>query len=126
MKYTPICPICHQPIMQGGVFLHEAPYLLLCDSCGIRFWTCISCEFAQKCAFQENPDHLPPVVMQTVRQGGMIIQQQVMNPNLVNETCRAGCRCWNAEAQVCMKQALMTCENHHLASIYQQPSEQPQ
>ena len=126
MKYTPICPICHKPITQGGVFLHEAPHLLLCDSCGIRFWTCISCEHGETCAFRDNPQGLPPVIMQTVRQGNMLIQQQVMNPELVNHTCKAGCKCWNTETETCCKQTINACENHQLASIYQEPSEQPQ
>lgn len=127
MKYPPICPMCGQPIQQGGVFLHEAPHLLLCDNCGLNFWTCLSCKFSEKkCEFLANPNHLPPIITKTIRQGNMILQQQMMNPDLINETCKAGCRCWNAETETCLKQALHSCDRHELAAIYQQQEAQPQ
>ena len=115
---TPICPLCGQPITSGGVYLNEYPYLFLCNDCGVRFWTCISCKHGKTCALQENPHNLPPVVLKTFQQGNMVIQQQVINPDLVNETCRAGCRCWNEETHTCLKMALHACELHELAPIF--------
>ena len=126
MNYTPTCPICGQPIQQGGIFLHEAPYLLLCNNCGPQFWTCFSCAFNEKCEFQANPNNLPPVVMKTIQRGNMVVQQQVINPDLINETCKAGCRCWNVETETCLKQVLNSCDQHELATIYQQQEAQPQ
>ena len=118
MSTPPICPVCHQPITTGGVFLHEAPHLLLCDNCGINFWTCFTCKYGEKCAFQDNPAHLPQFVLQTVQQGNMVIQQQIMNPALVNSTCKAGCKCWNTEAQTCLKLTIHACEQHELDEVY--------
>ena len=115
-KYIPTCQVCGNPVPQGGTFQQSPPYLFLCDQCASQFWTCFSCTHGEKCGFQENPDGILQVVMQTVRQGNMVLQQQVMNPELVARTCQAGCHCYIDGN--CLKHTLGSCERYELAASY--------
>jgi hypothetical protein len=35
--------------------------------------------------------------MKEIRQGNMIAQQQVQNPERIRQTCQKGCKCWDEE-----------------------------
>ena len=113
-----ICQICGKDVDKDAVFLNEAPHYTLCPECAKAFWTCSTCSYGKNCKLQENPDHIPQVVNQVVRQGGMVIQQQVVNPELIKRTCQAGCRCYHAESGTCFKQNLGNCPQHELDAIY--------
>ncbi len=70
---------------------------LLCEQCYSVLDTCQSCGAAQSCAFETDPSSLPKVVMRQVRQGNMVMQTQVRNPDREEITCKKGCKCYNEE-----------------------------
>jgi len=113
-----ICQVCGKDVDKDAVFQNDPPYYTLCPQCAQAFWTCSTCSHVKNCKLQENPDHIPQVVNQVVRQGGMVIQQQVVNPELIKRTCQAGCHCYHAESQTCFKQNLGICPQHELDAIY--------
>lgn len=111
-----ICPICKRQIDKGGIYLNEAPHLLLCEDCGTHFWTCATCDISRRCLVQENSKHIQPYIMQTVQQGNMIIQQQIPNPELTKQYCEEdGCQCWHSDSKTCCRQQIGVCVNHKLA-----------
>lgn len=126
-----ICKVCGRQVEQGGIIQNDPPYFFLCDSCGQQFYSCFSCEHGQHCGFQEDQS-TPDVVMQTFQQGNMLVQQQVLNPDKIKIYCEeGGCPCWHAASSTCcrMRQGELRahgCANYALATVYQQPSEQPQ
>lgn len=92
------CSICGGPILDRGI-LEE-------DKNGVWHEMCMQCANAERCqtcihsycAFQQDthcPE--PPMVMKQMRQGNMVVQQQVMNPKRVEATCRQGCPCFNED-----------------------------
>lgn len=105
------CPVCGRQFDTGGIIQLDEPHYLLCDNCGVQFYTCFSCANARKCAFQENPNHLPPVINKVVQQGNMRMQTQAPNPDLIAETCQAGCPCWFDQ---CCKTNGASCVNYAL------------
>jgi hypothetical protein len=109
------CPLCGRAFESGGIYLNEAPHLLLCNECGTRFWTCATCDTSRRCLVQENPKHIQPVIFQTIQQGNMVIQQQVPNPELTKQYCEVECQCWHSDSKTCCRQQLSVCVNHKLA-----------
>lgn len=77
---------------------------LLCEQCYNILDTCQSCGAAQSCAFETDPSLLPKVVMRQVRQGNMVMQTQVRNPDREEITCKKGCKCYNNDFG-CQRQA---------------------
>ena len=59
-------------------------------------------------------DGLPQMVMKTIQQGIMIVQQQVPNPKRIEKYCKV-CNCWDDEYG-CFKQgngrSIPTCRNY--------------
>lgn len=76
---------------------------LLCPTCYSALDTCQSCEQAGTCAFQSDPSPIPPYVMKTVKQGNMIAQTQVQNPERIKATCEAKCKCYDPN-EGCMRE----------------------
>ena len=111
------CKICGKNIDANAVFQYQEPYYTLCPECARNFYTCLSCAQGLICKFKENPDHLQPVIVQTIRQGNMIVQQQTINPELVARTCKAGCKCWHEESKTCLRQCGV-CIQYELAPEY--------
>ena len=81
-----------------------------CVRCFNLFGTCAMCVHAEICPFETDPSPLPKVVVVQEQRGNMRIQQQIMNPERVNETCRKSCPCFSEEF-ACLKQN-GTCSNY--------------
>lgn len=93
-----ICSICGSPIIGTVYFEHDdnMNWYKECMNC-VQATPCQTC-IHQYCAFQEDT-HCPEphTVMRQMRQGNMIVQQQVINPKRVEATCRQGCPCFNED-----------------------------
>jgi hypothetical protein len=97
------CELCHKPTLQTLCFPAEGGYHFLCQDCFRLLSTCRMCASGKYCAFEADTT-LPKQVMQTVRQGHMVMQTQVRNPELVNKTCKAGCKCYDNAGQYCRRE----------------------
>ena len=93
------CAICGRPIYNINLLLDvqedgSVRYIHL--ACGKALNTCATCANLQVCEFDTNPDPTPKVVMQTVRQGNMVMQTQVRNPSRVEKFCKE-CSCFSPD-----------------------------
>ena len=109
-----ICEICGNHLLNYQVFLspgQQSPYHITCENCSKAINSCNTCRNANICKFdQDNTIPEPAYVMQQVRQGPAIIQQQVKNPKRINLTCATGCSCYvNGE---CIKSNGNSCEKY--------------
>ena len=93
------CNNCGNIILDGGILYKskEENYLIICSQCSSQRGTCATCVEANKCDFETNPSSLPKIIMKEIRQGNMIAQQQIRNPERIRQTCQNGCSCWNEE-----------------------------
>lgn len=91
-----ICRICGQSILASATY-DSVAFLTFCPTCSAKYGTCELCKNAVTCAFEEDPNPLPKVIMKTFKQGNMVIQQQVQNPERIAETCGKLCHCYSEE-----------------------------
>lgn len=68
-----------------------------CGKCAENATTCGGCLNGNECSFETDPSPIPKVVVKTIRQGPMIQQTQVRNPDRIAITCKLNCHCWNGE-----------------------------
>lgn len=66
----------------------------------------------------EKDNTLPHIVTKVVRQGPMTMQTQVLNPQLVDKYCRAGCLCFDGNN--CVRQTIQSCQNYKLIVLKHQ------
>jgi hypothetical protein len=92
---------------------------LVCMNCYQQFYTCRMCEMGHLCEFETNPSPSPKVVFQTIRQGPMVIQHQVKNPQRVEQFCHK-CLCWNTEKGYCGKEDGWCKKYHELRPPYRE------
>ena len=112
------CGICGSPMLEKSILdvdkngdWHE-----MCAKCA-HAPHCLTCIHSY-CAFQQDTNcQEPPMVMRQMRQGNMIVQQQVMNPKRVEATCRQGCPCFNEDGlddgSFCKRQDECGCEKYY-------------
>ena len=98
------CENCGNLLLELGIlFTHKGGYIEICNDCKRQRGTCKSCIELDTCDFETNPSSLPKYVMKEIRQGNMIAQQQIPNPERIRQTCQNGCKCWDEELG-CLKQ----------------------
>lgn len=95
------CEICGKHMGSESAIVDSETAKLICDNCATETGTCKTCKHTE-CKLKNNDLGLPIYVMETIRQGNMVMQQQVINPELIEKTCKAGCKCWFNET--CCKQ----------------------
>jgi hypothetical protein len=93
-----ICDMCGSAMLEKAILEMDknGEWHQMCGKCASApaCQTCIH----QYCAFQQDTNcQEPPMVMRQIRQGNMVVQQQVMNPKRVEATCRQGCPCFNED-----------------------------
>lgn len=99
------CDICGQFIIIDSIIdMEDGKFYEVCQNCASRFNTCHICDKAAYCDFMENPSPIPKAVMKQVRQGSMVMQTQVRNPERIKITCENGCSCWNKEEKYCCRE----------------------
>lgn len=104
------CDICHRQIHHTEVIYDSKSNKIVCSDCCNRLSTCDNCHNGNICLFETDPSPLPKQVQKQIRQGNMIGQTIIKNPDRVRETCMKGCPCWDAETESCNKQ-LRYCAN---------------
>ena len=119
-KYVFTCDICKTeniPMKYAILEFDETGehYLrTVCSRCNSLRGTCGRCAYGDDCAFFQEEDGLPQMVMKTIQQGIMIVQQQVPNPERIEKYCKV-CNCWDDEYG-CFKQgnrhSIPTCRNY--------------
>lgn len=108
------CEICGGFIIDNSnSFLtmgNDNEYHELCGRCVSAIGYCSLCSYGRVCRFETDPNPLPKAIPIQQRQGNMIIQQLVKNPERIKATCGDGCRCWQNEQ--CQKEN-GCCKNFH-------------
>lgn len=104
------CDICHRQIHHTEVIYDSKSNKIVCSDCCNRLSTCDNCHNGNICLFETDPSPLPKQIQKQIRQGNMIGQTIIKNPDRVRETCMKGCPCWDTETESCNKQ-LRYCAN---------------
>mgnify|MGYP007025963590 CR=1 FL=1 len=104
------CDICHRQILHSEVIYDSKTNKIVCSNCCDRLSSCDNCNHGHICLFETDPSTLPKQVQKQFRQGNMIGQTIVKNPDRIAITCKKGCPCWNAETEDCNK-PLHYCSN---------------
>lgn len=104
------CDICHRQIHHTEVIYDSKSNKIVCSDCCNRLSTCDNCHNGNICLFETDPSPLPKQIQKQIRQGNMIGQTIIKNPDRVLITCKKGCPCWDAETESCNKQ-LRYCAN---------------
>lgn len=93
-----VCKVCGRPCPRDAIICTEPTVYVLCKHCYSFVGTCAFCSESKKlCAFETDSSPIPKQVQQTIRQGNMVMQTVVNNPERVRVTCQNGCKCWNEE-----------------------------
>lgn len=101
------CDYCGNP---ASSIINEDNLKCMCAQCFSMTKTCAMCVEGGKCAFETDPSPLPKQVQKTIRQGNMVLQTVVKNPDRIRETCQFGCICFHEEFG-CLKEN-GTCGNY--------------
>ena len=101
------CSYCGNP---DAPVVNQEGTEFYCLRCKDLFGTCAMCVNAEICPFQTSDIDIPPIVMQTIRQGPVTMQQQIKNPDRIRETCQKLCPCFHEEF-ACLKEN-GTCGNY--------------
>lgn len=104
------CDICHRQIHHTEVIYDSKSNKIVCSDCCNRLSTCDNCHNGPVCLFETDPSPLPKQIQKQIRQGNMIGQTIIKNPDRILITCQKGCPCWDAETESCNKQ-LRYCAN---------------
>ena len=96
------CAFCGRPNAKI-ITPDDKRHYLMCIQCYQAFNTCQACVNGSVCDFETNPSPLPKQIPQEIRQGNMIIQTTVPNPERVKLTC-FNCKCFNEDELLCCKQ----------------------
>lgn len=102
------CGECHKPLQNlatDGVIAisrNGKKSKLLCASCLAALNSCARCKNYTTCSFQSYTGPEPKIVNKTIRQGNMVMQTQIPNPEVVDKTC-GKCLC-NYPDLGCMRQ----------------------
>lgn len=112
------CDICGKSMIEKSILERDENGIWheICPQCA-NAPLCRNC-IQSYCAFQQDINCKEPLmVMRQMRQGNMIVQQQVMNPKRVEATCRQGCPCFNEDGlddgSFCRRQDECGCEKYH-------------
>ena len=111
MRSYDTCACCDQPILDGGVF-DNVTKRLFCSKCGQQLGMCVTCKRRNECKFETDPNTVPKMIHQTVRQGNIMSSFPVKNPNRIAITCKTGCECWSEEFG-CLRE-FSSCESWEL------------
>ena len=117
------CQICGKQIWAKELIITsiEDKFIYACPQCYNYIGQCTTCEYQPKCGFKNDYSE-PQMVRKTVRQGGMVIQTQGKNPNLMTKHC-TNCRCAQTNTSLnsdipCLRDDNngLNCPNYKIAS----------
>jgi hypothetical protein len=99
---TPICAFCEET--EGLLLINFYDnWHYICQNHFSVLYTCQTCDWSAQCGFHNDPNGQPYIVQQ-VRQGNMIIQQQVKNPEMISQHCTT-CHCSFGDKNDCLKES---------------------
>ena len=99
-----VCDICGRAFLNPPTLYEiNSGFISICSECDQSIGYCPTCKHNTSCNFETNPSTLPKVTMRQVRQGNMIIQTQVKNPDRINITCAQDCPCFDPKTSECLK-----------------------
>ena len=109
-----VCEICKKHLPTDKVVYetggNQTSYHLICANCSSMIGTCSFCKNANTCKFEQDKTISEPLyVIQEIRQGPMITQQQVKNPKRIEKTC-INCSCYKSGD--CLKANNSSCEDY--------------
>jgi ribosomal protein S27E len=109
------CDICGREMVksQSVIEVQNGDHIrVMCHDCNSHMNTCVMCKNSQSCAFEDDPSPIPKTIQKKVRQGPVVAVTEVINPERVNITCKAGCVCYDPELD-CLRQygTCGRCEN---------------
>ena len=93
------CAICGNGILSRAIISNGKIY---CAKCAKFIDTCITCTMQAICTFETDPSPLPKMIMKQVRNGNMIMQAPIRNPEREKITCY-NCPCYDAMHHNCNK-----------------------
>ena len=103
-KYLNICDCCGKEHLQSYLCSwNNENYITLCGTCFQAASTCDLCVNESTCAFEQDPSPIPKQIMKNIRQGNMMMQTSVKNPERVDKFC-TNCHCFNVEENTCNKE----------------------
>lgn len=109
------CNLCQRESDNYLIDVTTGSPIIFCANCYSKLNTCYTCINRDKCDFETDTSCTEPkVVMQTIKQGSMVIQQQINNPNRIKQTCALACPCYNEK---CNKED-MYCPNYQEIPIF--------
>lgn len=104
--------------------INESKNIHTCPNCYNLIGTCRTCKHILRCGFEEDITE-PHQVQKTIRQGPMIMNTIIKNPNLIEKHC-SSCYCsnnnWNGNENggyICQRENEigMNCANYEFAEI---------
>jgi hypothetical protein len=101
------CSICGNLMIKNTSIYDSDKEIVICQNCNQMMKTCRFC-LNQYCAFEQDPNPMPKVVVQTIQQGNMTMQMQIRNPEREKMFCLT-CNCYLEEFG-CMRQLNQGCE----------------
>lgn len=107
------CSICRRSMISPGIIeINDSGEVIeYCNECNAKVGTCYLCNCVNQCAFNNDPNPMPKVVLKTIRQGNMMMQAQVKNEERVKLFCHS-CPCWDAEFAECQKENYGSCNKY--------------
>lgn len=72
---------------------------IICRTCAEDMGTCKICDKVTYCAFEADNSSIPKHIRKVTSNGRMQMETLVMNPELIEKTCKKDCPCWNDECQ---------------------------
>ena len=107
-----LCSLCHKELENERLvtidILQDGSNRLVCLNCSQILGTCYLCKH-KECKFETDENcKLPKIVTQTIRQGNMIQQFQIKNPERIKETCEKDCLCYINNK--CIREFCKKCE----------------
>ena len=87
-KYLNICDCCGKEHIQSFLCSWDNEnYITLCGVCFQAASTCDLCVNESTCSFEQDPSPIPKQIMKNIRQGNMMMQASVKNPERVDKFC---------------------------------------
>mgnify|MGYP003556996561 CR=1 FL=1 len=103
-KYLNVCDSCGKEHIQTFLYSWDNKnYIKLCGSCFQATSTCGLCVNGCTCAFEQDLSPIPKQITKNIRQGNMMIQTTVKNPERVDKFC-VNCHCFNVKENTCNKE----------------------
>lgn len=94
----PTCGLCGRVDPQVSfVQKSDGTFIYWCGDCKSKSGTCGLCSKSSECCYETDPSPLPKAVLKSFKQGNMITQVQIKNPDRIDITCRVNCQCFSEE-----------------------------